>query len=402
MQLDKRLKRHLIILMTAMFFVGISATDIYISSLPQMVIDFNTEPSMINLTLSSYSIGIAVIVLFMGEFSNRFGRRQVLLFGLFCFFISAFLMAVIKDLYLMIFLRIIQAIGGAAIIIVPRLILKDCMEEHEQIRANGYLLMGLILSPAIAPVVGAHLSVWFGWRSCFLFSAILGFLLWWRTYAILPETNLDKIIHMQSLSSYLSSYKDLLNNRLFMALTLIYACGTAAYFAFVGVSSYLYINLWHILPVNYSYIYLALAGAYLVGNQIMQFLNKKEASAIQIIALGVYSTLCGVIIIVVSCLFFHHQISVVAFTVTLGVFFMRAANALINPPTQIKIMNYFYPHSAQALGLSMFFSFALNSLATYLVTIFPTYPFTSFAVVTLFFITICAWSYLKNRELIAA
>ena len=54
---------------------------------------------------------------------------------------------------------------------------------------------------------------------------------------------------------------------------------------------------------------------------------------------------------------------------------MRVANALINPPTQIKIMSHFHTQSAQALGLNMCIGFSINSIATYMVTILPTYPF---------------------------
>jgi len=398
--LEKNVKRQIIMMMTILFFVGVSATDIYVPSLPQMVADFKTVPSNVNLTLSSFSIGIAIFVLFAGEVSNRYGRRIVLLAGISIFGIAAFLMSVVHNLWLMIGLRLIQALGASTILIVPRLILKDSMDEQEQIHANGMLLMGLILSPAISPIIGARLAQWFGWRSSFLFTALMSLAVVVWAYRILPETNNSCIKRFSPIKVYLAAYLRLFLDKVFLTLTLIYACGVAAYFSFIGVSSYLYINSWHVSAVNYSYIFLLLSMAYMLGNQIMQWLNRKSVSPTKIIGIGVYSTMLGTLIILCAYLFGQkHEVLLILF-VSFGVIFMRAANALINPPTQIKIMNHFYPHSAQALGLNMCFGFGLNSLATYVVTLFPDYPFASLVTTTSLFIAVCGIMYMKNRRLL--
>lgn len=399
--LDKNKKRQIILLMTILFFLGVSATDIYVPSLPQMVKDFHTVPSNVNLTISSFSMSIAFFVLFTGEISNRYGRRRVLIAGVTIFGIAAFLMSIINNLWLMILLRSIQAIGAAVILIVPRLILKDSMNEQEQIRANGLLLTGLILSPAISPVIGAHLAEWFGWRSNFIFTGLMALVTVIWAYTLLPETIQDPIRKFKAPMDYISAYGKLLTNRVFLALTMIYACGVAAYFSFIGVSSYLYINRWQVSVVNYSYIFLALSLAYLVGNQVMQWLNKNNYSPVTIIGIGVYSTFIGMVVILLSYLLWsgHHEILVIS--VSCGVLFMRAANALINPPTQIKIMNYFYPNSAQALGLNMFFGFGFSSLATYFVTIFPAFPFASLVVLSFIYISICFYVYIRNKGVLS-
>lgn len=398
--LEKNVKRQIIALMTVLFFVGVSATDIYVPSLPQMVKDFNTIPSNVNLTLSSFSLSIAFFVLFTGEISNRFGRRWVLITGVAIFGLSAFLMSIINNLWLMILLRSIQAIGAAVILIIPRLILKDSMNEQEQIRANGMLLTGLILSPAISPIVGAHLAEWFGWRSTFLFTAIMALIIIIWAFKILPETIQEPIGKFKAPKAYINAYGRLVTNRIFLVLTLIYACGVAAYFSFIGVSSYLYINRWHVSTVNYSYIFLALSLSYLIGNQVMQWLNKNNYSPVKIIGIGVYSTFIGTMLILFSYLIWHGDHEVLVISVTCGVLFMRAANALINPPVQIKVMSYFYPDSAQALGLNMCFGFGFSSLSTYFVTLFPDFPFASLVILSFIYIAICFYVYVSNKKLL--
>jgi len=382
-----------------MFFLGVSATDIYIASLPQMVADFHSTPQTVNLTLSSYSIGIAFGVLFTGELSNRFGRRKVLLWGVSCFSIAAGLITFAPTIWGIIILRVIQSFGCAVILIVPRLILKDCMDEREQVHANGVLLMGLIISPAIAPVLGAYIATYLSWHYCFLFSAVAGFILVAITKKILPETNLERISRIPSLQRYLKGYLSLLKNRIFITLTLIYASGVGAYFAFIGISSYLYIGYLHISPIKYSYVFLGLSAAYLTGNQLMQLLNRKKAPLVNIIGIGVYSTASGVVILIITL--FFDNLTVIALLATIGVLLMRVANALINPPTQIKIMSHFHTQSAQALGLNMCIGFSVNSLATYMVTMLPTYPLLSFVLTSGIFIGICLAAYKLNHKIIS-
>lgn len=385
-------------LMTMMFFVGVSATDIFIASLPQMVLDFHSTPGVVNLTLSCYSLGVAFAVLFVGELSSRFGRRRCLLIGVFCFSLAAFLIAVLPIIQLIIVLRVVQAFGCAVIIIVPRLVLKDCMDEREQITANGILLMGLIISPAIAPIIGAYLAKFWGWRSCFTGSGILGMGLVIWCYFILPETNHKPLTTFQHPSYYVKTYVKLLTNRMFLVLTGIYAAGVAVYFTFIGISSYLYIQHWHMSPQHYSMLYLWLSCAYLSGNQIMQRLNGKVVAADKIIRIGVYSTVFGALI--VSSAWFLKLPNLALIIVTAGVFFMRAANALINPPTQIRIMSHFNQDSAQALGLNMCLGFTLSSGAISLVTMFSHQPLLGLVLVSGFFAFLAGILYHFNRKIL--
>lgn len=389
-------KKQMLSILAAMFFLSVSATDIYIASLPQMVLDFHSNPSIINLTISLHIIGIAIGVLFTGEISNYFGRRNTLLTGVFLFSIGSLLISLSTSIYLILFFRIVQAMGTATIMIVPRLILKDSMNQQEQIHANGVLLLGLIISPALAPVIGAYLAKYFTWRSCFSVSSICGFISLYFSYKFLPETNSTPTTKLPSLQVYLNNYIKIMQNTSFIYITMIYACAVGAYFAFIGVSSYLYINYWHMSPVNYSYVFFSLSLAYLLGNQIMQYLNRRQIDPLKIIGFGVYSTLFGMLIVLLSLLV-SNQLAIIII-MTSGIFFMRIANALINPPTHIVIMKHFTSLSAQALGLNMCCGFVAMSIATYLVTLFPKEPLASLVVINSVFISLCLIGYVLFKR----
>lgn len=397
-ELTNQQKKYIIILMTLMMLLCVSSSDIYISSLPEMVREFHTTSAIINLTVSISSLGTALAVLFVGELSNRFGRKKALLFGTLSFSISGFLISAIPSIDLIIVLRFIQAIGCAVIVVVTRLVLKDSMNEQEQINANGYLLTALVISPALAPVVGAFIAHYLGWRSCFVFSSICGLILTYYTHKILPETNMSILVKFKPLSYYFKIYINLITDRSFLVLTTIYSSAIGAYFTFIGISSYLYIDYWHLSPIEYSYIFICLALAYLMGNKLMRYLNKRKLEPTKIISYGVYSTFLGACILAISLILFSDNLLILM--VTMSVLFMRAANAIINPPNQIRIMNIYSHYSAQALGLNMCIGFSVNSFATSIVTMTGLNPLHSLVLISSLFIIICFATYQLNKNYI--
>ncbi len=236
-------------------FLGMAAIDNYIPALPQMVADFATTPKIINLTLSCYTFGIAIGVLFVGELSNRFGRRKPLLISIISFAFTSFIIATVHSILIVILCRIIQSICAATIIVVSRLVLKDCLEPHEQLKANGLLLMALVISPAIAPIIGAYLTHHYGWQSTFILLCGFSLILSWLTYKFIPETNYNLQKSFRRLAYYINIYRQLLGNPTYLCIVLISACTIAAYFSFIGISSYLFIINWGFTPEKYSLLF---------------------------------------------------------------------------------------------------------------------------------------------------
>ncbi|MCX5774456.1 MAG: MFS transporter [Fusobacteria bacterium] len=396
-QLAQKQKTKILIIMTSILFMTMAGTDIYVPALPEMVRFFHSTSTVVNLTLTIYNFGIAIGVLFIGEISNRFGRKKVLISGTALFSLTALLIPFSHSIGLIIFLRLLQAFGTSTVVIVPRLIFKDYLNEREQIKSNGIFLIGVIVSPAISPVIGAYIAHYFNWQMCFVVNGLLALILTLYCAKILPETNLEPIRKFAALKEYTRSYLSILTNKTFLAFTLIYAGAIGAFFAFISVSSYIYINDWHWSDVNYSYLFLLFSGAYLVGNVVMQRLNKKKTDPLKIISIGVYSTFGGAIILLLA-IFFTHSILIAAVFISVGAIFMRAANAIINPVIQVRLMNIFSKKSAHALGLNMCISYSIGGVATFLVTVFPQWPLPSLVVVSVFFVIICVLSFTLSRK----
>ena len=66
-------------LLTALVAFGPISTDMYLPSLPALVVAFDTDVPTVQLTLSAFLVAFAVSMLVYGPLSDRFGRRPVLL-----------------------------------------------------------------------------------------------------------------------------------------------------------------------------------------------------------------------------------------------------------------------------------------------------------------------------------
>lgn len=348
--------------------LGVSSTDIYVSSLPQMAKDFGASPNLVNLTISLYTLAMAASVLFTGILSNRFGRRKTILSGILAFTIASFMIGAASSIHLVILFRIIQAIGCGFIAIVPRLVLKDTMTANEQVHATGILTMGIVLSPAIAPSIGALLAKYWGWRSCFDLSGIGGIIMLIIGYFIIQETNTTPIKQLKSVFSYGKEYFNLLKDQVCVYITVFNAFTFAIYFVFIGISSYLFIDTLQMTPLMYSYLFIIIAMGYFAGNSLMMVLNKHHFSPIKIMNIGIYTSLVGLFFLISSVIFTNKLAIIIS--VTGGVIIMRAASALIIAPAQVKILEHFKERGALALGMSSAMQFACASIAISLVALF--------------------------------
>jgi hypothetical protein len=176
-------------------------------------------------------------------------------------------------------------------------------------------------------------------------------------------------------------------------ISLTFAC----YFAFIGISSYLFINELHLSPISYSYLFIIIAAGFFCGNSYMIHLNKRRHSELSIISRGVSLSLLGLGLII-SCAILKMQLLVTAVLIA-GVLIMRAAASLILTPAQVRLLEHFGPRGAQAFGLATCIQFASASLALSAVTLFINFPLAAIIITTCLFFApvLLIFQYLKRQ-----
>ena len=379
-------KKQLIILMTLLFFLSQACTDIYVPGLPQMTLEFNTSLSTMSSTIGVYTYSQAFFFLFIGVLSDLFGRRKILLPGIAIQVLASILIALNHSINMFIILRIFQAIGSASIYIVLRLVIKDVMNRDEQVGATGIFVTALPLSLAIAPVAGAWIIKLVGWRYCFsIVGVIQGLLLIWA-FILIKESN-DNTKSFRSnfnLGTYIQSYYIILKTPLFYTLALIIGGVFASYYGFITISSYMYVNEYHVSSIIYSYVFIVIAAFYLLGNQIMLWLNRAHVASWKLVKNGIIISSIGLAIIILGLPF--KSIGLITLvSITCGIILLRMATAFINPPIQVAVTHKFGNNGAQAIGLLSSLQYFAAGIGSFIASILPWQPSTNLILSSLFF-----------------
>jgi DHA2 family multidrug resistance protein len=154
-----------IITVAVMFGAFMAVMDISVVnvSLPYMMGSFSEDLSAITWVATSYSIAEIIMVTMSGWWSTLIGRKRLYLgsFGLFT--VGSILCGTATTFPQMLVYRILQGIGGGALIPVSQAILRETFPREEQGMAMALWGMGVVLAPAIGPILGGWLTDSYGW-----------------------------------------------------------------------------------------------------------------------------------------------------------------------------------------------------------------------------------------------
>ncbi|EGQ7952748.1 purine nucleoside transporter PunC [Vibrio vulnificus] len=215
-----------LVYLAALSMLGFVATDMYLPAFKAMEIDFMTGPEQIALSLTVFLVGMAVGQLLWGLASDKFGHRNTLAAGLALFTLASFGLAFSDQVWQLLSLRFVQAIGVCApAVIWQAMVIKRYSSSSQQIFAT---IMPLVaLSPALAPQLGVVLADSFGWHSIFVALTVLGLVLVAATMAQPSVANEPKQ------SSVTSDIKHLLSSKTYLGNVLMFATASAAFFAYL-------------------------------------------------------------------------------------------------------------------------------------------------------------------------
>ena len=242
-------------------FIPLS-TDLYLPALPRMAENFKAAPSLINLTLILFFIFYAAGSLFWGPLSDKYGRKRILLIGLVIYTTASALCAVSGNVYQLIGFRIIQAIASGAATAVAQAVVKDSYSGRKRLSILALVSSMTMVSPIVAPVVGALILRFTSWRGVFVVLTVMGLLI------TLAAIALEETIDQRSTGSILQSFGRLgvvARNSGFMTLLLTFSLMGIPMMSFISSSSYIYVNQFGLSEQVYSYYFAGNAFFMVIG-----------------------------------------------------------------------------------------------------------------------------------------
>lgn len=175
-------------MLAALAAIGPFAIDAYLPAFPDIAVSLSATQLQVQQTLTAYMATFAVMVLWHGALSDRFGRRRVIIAALSLFAVSSIVCAFAPSIEWLWIGRALQGVSGGAGMVVGRAVIRDVFDGAQAQRLMSRVMMIFAIAPAVAPVVGGLLVILAGWRAIFVFLAMFAAVLAWLTWRFLPET----------------------------------------------------------------------------------------------------------------------------------------------------------------------------------------------------------------------
>jgi MFS transporter, DHA1 family, multidrug resistance protein len=234
---------------------GPLSLDLYLPSLPQLADDLNTSTSVAQLSITACLVGLAVGQLIAGPLSDRLGRRRPLIVGLVAFLLASVACALAPSAAILVALRLIQGLAGAAGIVISRAIARDLYSGRALMIFFSRLLLVAGLAPVIAPILGGQLSRIMSWRGIFGVLAGFGGLLLAAGFFGLQETLPAERRVVGGFRRTLQGYNTLLHDRFFVGCALSSGLAGATMFAYIAGSTFVLQRIYGMSPQSFSLVF---------------------------------------------------------------------------------------------------------------------------------------------------
>lgn len=257
---------------------GPLSIDMYLPALPTIAAEFGVTTAAVQQTLSVFFVGLALGQLFYGPLSDRMGRRAPLLFGCAMYTIVSAGCAFAPSVAGLMGLRFLQALGSSAGMVIGRSVVRDRFDERESARMYSLLVLVMGIAPITAPLIGGQLLVAFGWRSIFLVLAVFGLLCFTLVWFGLEESLPRERRTREGLRHALGAYVGLLADRRYMSFALAGGLASAAMFAYISGSPFVFIELNGVPPEQFGFLFGANAFGLIAASQLNRWLLTKYTS----------------------------------------------------------------------------------------------------------------------------
>ena len=265
-----------LLLMGALTAIGPISIDMYLPAFPEMAANLGATGSQIERTLAAYLIGMAGAQLIYGPLADRFGRKPPLYGALIVYILASAGCALAPTVEFLTVCRVVQAMGGAAGMVISRAVVRDHYGTQEAARALSMLMLVMGIAPILAPLVGAQVLTLAGWRGIFAVITLAGIALLIAVSRIMVESLPHEKQVALSWGHIFRTYWGLIRHRRFVAFALSGGMGSATMFAYIVASPRLFIEYFGVSPQSYGFIFGFNALSLIVGSQVSARLLKKH------------------------------------------------------------------------------------------------------------------------------
>ncbi|MGC5617194.1 multidrug effflux MFS transporter [Georgenia sp. Z1491] len=231
------------------------ATDMYLPAFPQMQGDLETTAASVQLTLTTFMVGLALGQLLIGPLSDALGRRGPLLVGTLVCLAASIACALAPNVAVLVAMRFVQGMSGAAGIVLARAVITDLTRGPRTARLMSLMMVLGGLMPALAPSIGGGILEVGDWRTIFWVVCALVAVMVVLVVAVVPESLPVERREPGGLRRLVAGAGEVLRNRTYLFATGVFTLGFSAFFGYISASPFVLQNILGLDELQFAVVF---------------------------------------------------------------------------------------------------------------------------------------------------
>lgn len=318
------------------------AMDIFIPSLPDMATHLQASPAAIQLTLSIFMISYGISQLLVGGLIDSYGRYVPNLISMLVFSASSFVIAYSTSLQLIYWMRGLQGLTVAIIMVSKRAYFVDVFQGEQLKKYTSLFSVIWAIAPIVAPFLGGFFQTQWGWTSNFIFLGYFG--LAFFVIELLMGGESMKLAQKLDLRRIANAYGSMLKTKDFTSGMFILGLTYAMVLIYGMSSPFLIEGRLHYPASVTGYCSLFSGISVLIGGSVSRMLIQKPFFKKLVVASSIQVAAAGALI---SLTWYYHNL----FTLLLYVFILHSLGGFIFNNLLSYCLMRFPQHAGKSSGL---------------------------------------------------
>ena len=359
--LSSRHTTLLLILILSLFPLVGMAVDLISPSLPAMSESLHMSHALTKNMISIYLIGYGIGSFIFGFLSDAWGRKKILLGGLFAFVVVSLLPVIWPHPLVMLGVRFFEGVSISCFSVNARPIASDILPPQKALSFFVFVATMWGIGPIIGPWIGGYLQVYFGWKACFIFFAAYTFISLVLLTLTLPETHINR--HPFSLKRVQNDFVLMMTHRQFIGSILVMSFSYTLLIAFNTMGPFLFQIGFGYSPIAFGHVALYMGTCFLIGTFICRYFVKKELNCLIYKVVLPLALLISIVALVAS--YFMSQNLSLALIMSLSLF---VCCGIFNPAATGFGMTIFPDRAGSSSAIMYFTNLLMTSTIAFLLS----------------------------------